>query len=148
MRTVIAKFGGTSLADAGQFRKVKAIIEQDPARRVIVASAPGKRFPEDIKVTDLLLACYEQAQRGEPFEETLGKIRKRFDEILTDLGIGFGLDAAIEELRAHLSKDPQMEYVMSRGEYINAQILALYLGFSFVDPEWCVCFDEIGRAHV
>ena len=84
MRTVIAKFGGTSLADAGQFRKVKAIIEQDPARRVIVASAPGKRFPEDIKVTDLLLACYEQAQRGEPFEETLGKIRERFDEILTD----------------------------------------------------------------
>ena len=61
MRTVVAKFGGTSLADAGQFRKVQQIIKSDPDRRFIVVSAPGKRFPDDIKVTDLLLKCWENA---------------------------------------------------------------------------------------
>ena len=57
MRTIVAKFGGTSLADAAHFRKVREIIQADPDRRFIVASAPGKRCPEDVKVTDLLLEC-------------------------------------------------------------------------------------------
>ena len=145
MKTIVAKFGGTSLSDAGQFRKVKAIIEQDPARRFIVASAPGKRFPEDIKVTDLLLECYESAAAGQDFGLTLEKIRNRFQKIITELELDFPLDAEIKTLRTHLENDPQRDYVMSRGEYLNSRILADWLDFTFVDPAWCVSFDENGK---
>ena len=78
MKTVVAKFGGTSLADAGQFRKIRQIVEADPGRRFIVASAPGKRFEADEKVTDLLARCYEQAVAGEPFEPALALVHGRF----------------------------------------------------------------------
>ncbi len=144
MRTVVAKFGGTSLADAGQFRKIKEIIQEDPDRRYIIVSAPGKRFPEDQKVTDLLLRCFEEASNGEDFEHTLLKIRKRFREIIEELELDFPLEEEIASLRQHLQTDPQKDYTASRGEYFNARILAAYLGFTFVDPEWCVCFDENG----
>ena len=145
MRTVVAKFGGTSLASGGQFRKVRDIIRGDPARRFIVASAPGKRFPGDIKVTDLLLRCYEQAASGEEFEPALDQVRGRFQKITEDLGIDFPLEQEVAVIREHLRDAPQKDYVISRGEYLNSKILAEWLGFSFVDPEWCVCFDEHGR---
>ena len=145
MKTVVAKFGGTSLADAGQFRKVREIITSDPSRRFIVASAPGKRFPEDIKITDLLLQSLQKAQAGENFETDLANIRDRFREIISDLEIEFPLDAEIDELRSHLQNEPERDYVVSRGEYLNSRILASWLGFTFVDPAWCVCFDENGR---
>ena len=77
MRTVVAKFGGTSLASAGQFRKIREIIDQDPDRRFIVASAPGKRFGDDRKVTDLLLECYERARDGGDFMPCLEQVRAR-----------------------------------------------------------------------
>ncbi len=145
MRTVVAKFGGTSLADADQFRKVRQIIQGDPARRYIVVSAPGKRVPDDIKVTDLLLACYEKASAGSDFSAELESVRQRFDEIIRDLELDFPLDREIAVLREHLMNGPHKDYVLSRGEYLNARILAAWLGFSFVDPEWCVCFDENGK---
>jgi aspartate kinase len=144
MRTVVAKFGGTSLADAKQFRKIKEIIAEDPDRRYIVASAPGKRFPEDTKVTDLLLRCWEEASAGNDFETYLEMVRKRFSDIIAELGMDFPLDEEIAEFRKHLQTDPQRDYTASRGEYLNSRILAEYLGFTFVDPEWCVCFDENG----
>lgn len=144
MRTVVAKFGGTSLADAQQFRKIREIIQEDPDRRYIVASAPGKRFPEDQKVTDLLLRCWEEASAGNDFEIYLGMVRKRFSDIITELGMDFPLDEEIAEFRKHLQTDPQRDYTASRGEYLNSRILAEYLGFTFVDPEWCVCFDGNG----
>ena len=145
MKTVVAKFGGSSLADAAQFQKVKAIIESDPDRRFIVASAPGKRNEEDIKVTDLLLECYERASAGENFEEVLLGIEKRFQEIIDGIGIEFELAGEIDRIREHLLTAPCMEYVLSRGEYLGSRILAEYLGFTFVDPEWCVCFDPNGK---
>ena len=145
MRTVVAKFGGTSLADAGQFRKVRAILESDPARRFIVASAPGKRFPDDVKVTDLLVECYETARAGRDFEPALSKVYGRFHDIITELELDFPLDEEFAALRKHLSENPQRDFVMSRGEYLNSRILAEYLGFTFVDPEWCVCFDGRGK---
>ena len=144
MRTVVAKFGGTSLADAQQFEKIREIVLQNPDRRFIVASAPGKRFPEDTKVTDLLLRCWEEASAGDSFDVYLERIRKRFLDIINDLKVDFPLDKEMDLLRAHLQTQPQKDYVLSRGEYLNARILALYLGFTFVDPEWCVCFDENG----
>lgn len=144
-KTVVVKFGGTSLASASQFEKVKAIVEGDPARRFVVASAPGKRFPEDEKVTDLLQQCYDAAICGRPFEPTLARVRDRFGEIVAALGLPFPLDRVIDTLREHLSGIPRLSYVLSRGEYLNSRILADYLGFTFVDPEWCVCFDDDGR---
>ena len=145
MRTVVAKFGGTSLASAGQFRKVRAIIEADPARRFIVASAPGKRFPEDSKVTDLLLKCYEAAAGGHPFDDALESVRQRFREILSELEMDFPLEEEMAVLQDHLQGKPQRGFVLSRGEYLNSRILAAYLGFTFVDPEWCLCFHENGK---
>lgn len=145
MRTVVAKFGGTSLADAGQFRKVQQIIKSDPDRRFIVVSAPGKRFPDDIKVTDLLLKCWENAAEKRDFMPELRAVRQRFGDILLELGLDFPLDREMTILRDRLENDPQRDYVISRGEYLNARIMAALLGFSFVDPEWCVCFDENGK---
>lgn len=144
MKTVVAKFGGTSLADAEQFRKIKKIVESGPERRIIVASAPGKRFAEDIKVTDLLLQCFERAASGEAYEEILLETENRFREILEGLHLDFPLEKEMEVLRAHLKEKPDREYMASRGEYLNSRILAAYLGFTFVDPAWCVCFEENG----
>ena len=144
MRTVVAKFGGTSLADAGQFRKIKKIVEDDPDRRFLVASAPGKRFKEDTKVTDLLFSCWQNAADGLPFEVELDEIRKRFQEIIDDLRLDFPLDGEIKILKDHLEGSPSKDYTASRGEYLCARILANYLNYTFVDPAWCVCFDKNG----
>ena len=146
-RTVVAKFGGTSVADAGQFQKVREIVLSSPERRFIVVSAPGKRYPGDRKVTDLLLDCYAKARAGESFSEPLEQIRARFKSILDGLNISFPLDDELEVLRQSLLTDPAAEYSASRGEYLTARIMAKYLGFTFVDPAWCVCFDENGQLN-
>ena len=147
-RMIVAKFGGTSVADSAQIRKVGEIIRSDPDRRFIVVSAPGKRFPDDIKVTDLLLKCYERASEGEPFTEYLEQIRLRFREIIEGLDIPFPLDEEIEQLRQTLMTAPERDFAASRGEYLTARIVAAFLGFTFVDPAWCVCFDEDGQLNV
>ena len=141
----VAKFGGTSVADAGQFRKIRDIVAEDLGRRFIVVSAPGKRFPEDTKVTDLLLQSYEKARKGQPFQEELDRIRDRFLEIINGLGLEFPLEKEMEELARSLAEDPQRDYTASRGEYLTARIMAAYLGYTFVDPAWCICFDEDGQ---
>ena len=145
---VVAKFGGTSLADAGQFARVRDIVLKDPSRRYIVVSAPGKRFPEDRKVTDLLLDAYEKAVAGESFEAELKKIRMRFQEIIDGLEIKFPLDEELELLEQSLRGEPMKDYCASRGEYLTAKIMAAYLGFTFVDPAWCVCFDDDGQLNM
>ena len=146
-RIVVAKFGGTSVADAGQVRKISDIVRSDPARRFIVVSAPGKRFSDDIKVTDLLLDLYEKAKAGEPFAAELRQIKMRFREIINGLGISFPLDEEFEILEQSLRTEPMRDYTASRGEYLTAKIVAKYLGFTFVDPAWCVCFDQDGHLN-
>lgn len=145
MRKYVAKFGGSSLADAGQFKKVADIIKADPCRKYIVASAPGKRFGDDIKVTDMLYSCYEQARSGNSFEGELKNIRSRYEDIVKGLGVEFDLDSEFETIEQHLSSAPEKDYMASRGEYLNSKILAAYLGFGFVDAADCVCFDENGH---
>ena len=132
------------MAAPEQFRKIKDIIVQNPNRRILVASAPGKRYPEDVKVTDLLLAACELAKEGQDFEDVLLKIRERYDAIISALEVNLALDEEIGKIRSHLQGEISEEYIASRGEYLNARILAAYLGFTFVDPEWCVCFHENG----
>ena len=145
---IVAKFGGTSLADAGQFAKVRDIVLKDPDRRYIVVSAPGKRYPQDRKVTDLLLDAYEKAAAGESFSETLEKIRLRFQEIIDGLALDFPLDEEFKVLEQSLLNEPMKDYCASRGEYMTAKIMAAYLGFTFVDPAWCVCFNEDGQLNM
>ena len=145
MRKYVAKVGGSSLADAGQFKKVADIIKADPCRKYIVASAPGKRYGDDIKVTDMLYSCYEQARSGNSFDGELKNIRSRYEDIIKGLGVDFDLDSEFETIRQHLSAAPEKDYMASRGEYLNSKILAAYLGFGFVDAADCVCFDENGH---
>lgn len=147
MEKIVAKFGGTSLADANQIKKVKDILLSDPRRRYVVASAPGKRFDGDIKVTDLLLDCYAKASSGQDFEPVLSKIEARFQEIIDGLEIEFDIKKEIGILRDHLKTDPQQEYTASRGEYLNSRIIASYLGYTFVDPAWCIAFEEDGKLN-
>jgi aspartate kinase len=146
-RIVVAKFGGTSVADAAQFCKIREIVESNPERRFIVVSAPGKRYPDDIKVTDLLLACYEKAAAGQSFAAEFEQIRQRFRAIIDGLKIDFPLDSELETLRNSLLTEPMRDYTASRGEYLTARIMSKYLGFTFVDPAWCVCFDQDGQLN-
>jgi len=145
MGPIVAKFGGSSLADAGQFRKVADIVRADSARRYVVASAPGKRCSADIKVTDLLYRCCDSAARGEDTAPFLAQIRERFAEIITGLGIAFDLDAELDAIAAQLADAPERGYMASRGEYLNSKLLAAYLGFAFCDAAEFVRFAPDGR---
>ena len=135
------------MADAAQFRKISEIVRSNPERRFIVVSAPGKRFSADRKVTDLLLDCYEKAVRGESFSAELRLIRLRFKEITDGLDLRFPLDEELHILEKSLKTNPQRDYTASRGEYLTARIMAAYLGYTFVDPAWCICFDEDGQLN-
>ncbi len=145
MGITVAKFGGTSLADADQIKKVREIILQDPSRRFIVASAPGKRYPDDTKITDMLIGCYNLAVSGRDYQSELSKVEKRFRKIIDELQVDISFDEEMEVIDRHLGgSSPEQEYMASRGEYLNSKILAAYLGYTFVDPAWCICFDENG----
>ena len=144
MNTIVCKFGGTSLADASQIMKAADIIRADSARKFIVVSAPGKRYPVDVKVTDMLYKCYELAAAKKDFRPVLQDVRDRFEGIVRDLNIRFDLDHEIGLIRSVLQAAPQKDYAASRGEYLNAKILAAYLQFPFVDPADCVRFTDDG----
>ena len=144
MSIYAVKFGGTSLADAGQFRKVRSIIEANPARRFIVVSAPGKRRDGDIKVTDMLEDCLSLALSGGDFETLLEKVKRRYTEIADDLGVNMDFDSEFNIIATCLTAMPHRDYTLSRGEYLSAKLMAAYLGRPFVDPAKCVCFDENG----
>lgn len=144
--TKVVKFGGSSLADANQFKKVADIVLADPTRRFVVASAPGKRFSEDVKVTDMLYQCYEMAMDGEGFEEQFEAIKDRYNTIISDLGIeDFSLEDEFEVIKGAFSHMAGRDYAASRGEYLNSKILAKYLGFDFIDAAKYIYFDEMGH---
>lgn len=144
MNPIVVKFGGSSLATAGQFEKVASIIHENPARRYVVASAPGKRFQDDTKVTDLLYRCYDAACAGQDFMPVLSEIRQRFTDIITQLHLTADLDTDFADIAAHLRQNPQRDYMASRGEYLNSKLLASYLGFRFVDAAQMVLFHADG----
>ena len=143
-KPVVAKFGGSSLADAGQFRKIDHIIKQNPNRRYVVPSAPGKRNPDDVKVTDLLYACYDKAKHGEPYEEYLNQIRQRYQEIIEDLGLHLSLKDELKVLENSFVRGIGSEYAASRGEYLNGILLAAYLDYEFVDAASVIRFHKDG----
>ena len=141
----VAKFGGSSLADAAHFQKVREIVEADPERRYIVPSAPGKRSPRDEKVTDLLYLCYEEAKHGHPYKKLLEKIKERYKEICRDLSMDFFLESDFGKIEAAFLEHAGAEYAASRGEYLNGKLLAAYLGYEFVDAAEVVRFGKDGR---
>ena len=144
--TKVVKFGGSSLADANQFRKVADIILADPTRRFVVASAPGKRFVEDIKVTDMLYNCYELASEGEEFEEQFNLIKERYNGIIEGLGIqDFSLDEDFDIIKGAFSHMAGRDYAASRGEFLNSKVLAKFLGFDFIDAAKYIFFNERGE---
>jgi aspartate kinase len=148
---IVCKFGGTSLADAGQIRKVAAIVNADPRRRFVVVSAPGKRYKDDQKITDLLLACQQVAAAHLSFAEPLGIIRERYAEIARDLDVA-AIDEQIAELERELEKlateQPSLatrDWVAARGEYFHACLIADFLHAEFVPAGECIFFDDEGR---
>ena len=141
MNTITAKFGGTSLADASQIKKAAAIIKANPSRRFVVASAPGKRFTDDIKITDLLYKAHAQYINNEDFDGTLTQISERFAAIIQDLAINFDISSEINAIKSNISS---RDYLASRGEYINSKIIAKFLGWEFVDASEVIFFNESG----
>ncbi len=141
----VAKFGGSSLADAAQFRKAADIVKSDTTRRYVVASAPGKRDSHDEKVTDLLLQCYHLAKEKKNIDEIFERICGRYRDIIAGLGLDYSLEEDFCSIKTAVLHRVGRHYVASRGEYLNAKILAKYLGFAFIDAEECIFFDEKNR---
>lgn len=142
MQLKAVKFGGSSLADADHFRQVADIIRSDKSRRYVVASAPGKRFSSDIKVTDMLYKCYEMLRGHEDITEFYQQIKDRYNSIISGLGLDFDIDGELEYVKNSMMARSGRDYAASRGEYLNSIILAKYLGFDFVDAENVVFFKE------
>ncbi len=143
----VVKFGGSSLADAEQFKKVGAIVHADDSRVYVVPSAPGKRFDGDTKVTDMLIKAYQIAAKGGDLTKQLAAIKARYDEIITGLGLDFSLDQDFAEIEATLKAEPSIDFAASRGEHLNGKIMAKYLGFEFIDPIDVIFFNAEGTLN-
>ena len=134
----VVKFGGSSMADAGQYQKIRDILLADPERRVVIVSAAGKRFKEDHKITDLLYLCYAHTQYGVDCSNVFEMIASRYLEIRDQLKIDLDLETELADLKQRLdSKTVTKDELASRGEYFSAKLMAAYLGFQFVDSaDW------------
>lgn len=140
----VTKFGGSSLADAAQFQKVAEIIQADPARKYVVPSAPGKRFKNDDKVTDLLYKSYALASSGQDTAEVFAEITRRYTDIKNELALKTDVEGLIARIKNRVDGGAGIAYTASRGEYLNGILLAEYLGFAFIDAAEVILFDSRG----
>ena len=140
----VLKFGGSSMADARQFEKVKSIVQADPARRVVIVSAAGKRFSDDHKLTDLLYLCHAHLKYGVSCDNVFDMIRSRYMEIRDDLGLQTDLETEFDALRRKMDKGISQDELVTRGEYFAAQLMADYLGYDFLDSELWLKFNLDG----
>lgn len=143
----IVKFGGSSLADANQFRKVKKIIESDESRKIVVVSAIGKRFKDDNKITDLLYLCHAHLQYSVSADNIFKIIEERYMQIKNDLHLDFDLEYEFELIKKNMSKE-NIDYLVSRGEYLCAKLMSEYLGYDFVDAKDFIIFDYNGKINM
>ena len=148
MGVKVAKFGGSSVADGIQLTKTKQIIEQDPSRKFVVVSAPGKRFDGDNKITDLLYLCKTHMEHNLPYDQVFQVVADRYMAVALNLGVEAGLMEHLDEIKENLKKNPSADYIASRGEYLNAVLVAAFLGFDFVDTAGLVQFDAKGKILV
>ena len=140
----VVKFGGSSLASAQQFKKVGDIIRADSARKYVIPSAPGKRFKEDTKVTDMLYECYGLAEAGKSYKAKLVAIADRYREIIEGLELNLSLEQEFAVIEKNFKERAGSNYAASRGEYLNGIIMAAYLGFTFIDAATVIFFKEDG----
>lgn len=141
---IAAKFGGSSLADAVQFQKVRDIILADSRRAFIIPSAPGRRFEEDEKVTDLFYRCHREQGAGQSFLKTFEEIRQRYYDIANSLNLSLDLAQYFKEIECQISAGASGDYCASRGEFLNGLLLADYLKYDFLDAAEVIFFDEHG----
>ena len=144
MERIVAKFGGSSVADAAQFRKVAAIMQADPRRRILVVSAPGKRRPDEAKITDLLYLCHDMTAMATSIDEPFGLITDRFLGIADELGLDSALPEPLQTFRSELEAGCSREFAVSRGEYFCARLMAEFLDAEFVDPANHILLREGG----
>ena len=141
---IVAKFGGSSVANSSQFKKVKDIVTSNPNRRVVVASALGKKEKGDSKITDLLYLLHAHLKYNVPYTQVWEMIRNRFNQVKLDLGLQMDILAELDNLEKELSKDISVDYLVSRGEYLTSKLMAEYLGFTFVDASDIIKFKFDG----
>ncbi len=141
------KFGGSSVAGAQQFEKVRDIVRSDPSRRVVVVSAAGKRCSDDHKITDLLYLCHAHLTYGVSCDDILNTIQQRFVEIRDTLGLSLDIEGEFAALRGRLNKDFPVDELVSRGEYFTSRLMAEYLGYTFLDAADCVFFGADGHVN-
>ncbi len=144
MGNIVAKFGGSSLADAGQFRKVRDILRMDTRRAYVVPSAPGKRFASDEKVTDMLYAMHRARKAQGDWQSIFARISERYRGIAAGLDIQTGLDVWLSQIAADVENGASEDYCASRGEYLNGQLLSAFMGYAFIDPKDCIFFTQSG----
>ena len=140
----VAKFGGSSVASSEQFTKVKNIITSDPKRKIVVVSAPGKRFKADNKVTDLLYLLWSHIKFGVDASKIIDDIKGRYQEIKDELNLSVDVNAEFDNILKDVKNGAGEEYLVSRGEFLCAKLMASYLGFAFVDSAEVVKFNYDG----
>ncbi len=143
MGVKVCKFGGTSMADGNMLKRVRDIVSEEDERKYVVVSAPGKRYSEDAKVTDLLYACHKLLD-SDP-EKGFEPVRSRFESIVRELNMGIDFSPVLDETLERIKKERDEQFTASRGEYLCAVLFAKVLGAKFVDAEDVILFDETGR---
>ena len=143
----VAKFGGSSVADAIQIKKIKDIVDKDKGRKLIVVSAPGKRFEQDSKITDLLYSCIMHRDHNLSFDQLFQVICDRYTAVAVSLSENLAgvLKNEFEKIKNDLAKGADKDYIVSRGEYLNGKLIAAYLGYDFIDAADVIKFDEKGK---
>lgn len=143
----VAKFGGTSLANAAQIRKCATIVQSDPERRFVVVSAPGKRWDGDTKITDTLIECYNLASSGGSIDSPFFRVEERFMEIAEELGVGEGIAPHLADAKREIQLRKNYDFSVSVGERLCATLVGEYLDFPFVDAKSLIFLDHEGQVR-
>ena len=142
---IVTKFGGSSVASAEQFKKVKHIIESNPSRQIVISSAVGKKNSDDNKVTDLLYLLFAHIQYSVSFEHLYKVLVEKFVNIKEELGLTYDIESELDNIHSQLKKGISQDYLVSRGEYLTSLLMAEYLGFTFVDAKDVMRFSYNGK---
>lgn len=142
---IVTKFGGSSLADSNQFRKVKTIIDSNPLRKVVIVSALGKRSDDDSKITDLLYLLSAHLKYKVDYSNIYQTIKNRYYEIASDLSLQIDLNSEFLEIEKHFSDNNIEEYLVSRGEYLAGKMMAEYLDYQYIDAAELIYFQYNGK---
>ena len=148
MKTIVTKFGGSSLADSIHFKKVRNIIESNSDRKYVIPSAPGKRSSKDFKVTDLLYLCHAHVNSSIPLDDVFKLISDRYHSIVDELNLNLNLDYYLNIIKSDIENGASADYTASRGEYLNGIILANYLGIDFIDAKDVIKFNKYGTLNI